>query len=390
MLFRSSAFEINDDRERNESGVFRSNDYYTEQMERGTVLNANNKFIQAFAGARATSANLLTANLPTTNTQPQQSPDRAENFSLAGAIWDPHGYWGNKGFYWTFDTPFYTSGGNCQPSLFPTTDGKNSIGKYNGQSCAGEFYGMTYGFETDLFTESYGENVSYWPMDVERIDCNPAAYNTASHGAATRACRQVVGSGWNSWKLGQMRGSSLRQGGKYIMRFPNPPAGKSINGDQPKFLAGVKQGTMVNAEGQTVPASIPKILSMYFTNVTKASDSFVLGMSFDGSKTPVGVIARGGGKGYQWLLPPNIVPGNVSSPDQARILVKVNSLAEVEADTTGTKMYQDTAANLVWVKIMGGQQTSPWYRIINFTGPFGQDLYNTLGIYIKDATIPNN
>ena len=63
---------------------------------------------------------------------------------------------------------------------------------------------------------------------------------------------------------------------------------------------------------------------------------------------------------------------------------------DVEADTTGTKMYQDTAANLVWVKVMGGQQTSPWYRIINFTAPFGQDLYNTLGIYIKDATIPNN
>ena len=386
----ASAFEINDDRERSESGVFRSGDYYTEQMERGTVLNANNKFIQAFAGARAISANLLTANLPAGSTQLQQNPGRAENFSLAGAIWDPHGYWGNKGFYWTFDTPFYTSGGGCQPSLFPTTDGKNSNGKYNGQSCAGEFYGMTYGFETDLFNESYGENVSYWPMDVERVDCNPAAYNTASLGSAARACRQVVGSGWNSWKLGQMRGSSLRQGGKYIMRFPNPPAGKSINGDQPKFLAGIKQGTMVNAEGQTVPASIPKVLSMYFTNVTKTSDSFVLGMSFDGSKTPVGVIARGGGKGYQWLLPPNIVPGNVSSPDQARILVKVNSLAEVEADTTGTKMYQDTAANLVWVKVMGGQRTSPWYRIINFTAPFGQDLYNTLGIYIKDATIPNN
>ena len=381
----ASQRDIINDRERNESGVFKSNDYYTEQMERGTVLNSNNKFIKAFAGARFTPANLLTY-----NQEYADRPNSMENFSLAGAIWDPHGYWGNKGFYWTYDTPFYTSGGGCQPSLFPTPDGKNSGGKYNGQSCPGEFFGMNYQEDMDFLNEPTGENVSYWPMDVERVDCNPSAYNTASMGTAARACRQVVGSGWNSWKLGQMRGASVRQGGKYIMRFPNP-VDRVFNGTGPKMLANITQGTMRNAEGQTVAASIPKVVSLNFSNVVSAAHSFVLGVSFDGTKTPTGVIGRtGNAKRFQWMLPPNPDPGNVLNDNQARKLVLVSTLAEVEADTTGTKMYQDKAANLVWVKVMGGVRQDPWYRIVNYTAPYGQELYNRLGLYIKDDTIRNN
>ncbi len=376
--------EIINDLERNESGVFKSDDYYTEQMERGTVLNGNNKLIKAFAGARSMPANLLTY-----NQRQETRPDMVENFSLAGAIWDPHGYWGNKGFYWTYDTPFYTSGGGCQPSLFPTTSGKNTLGRYNGQSCSGEFYGMNFQGDTDFMNESSGENSSYWPMDVERVDCNSAAYSSASWGTQARACRQVVGSGWNSWELGQMRGASLRSGGKYILRFPNP-TGPVINGTGPKYLSGIKQGTMVNAEGQSVGVSIPKVVSVNFTNVTKASDSFVFAVSFDGSKTPAGVIGRtGNAKRYQWLLGPNPNPDYQPSSDQARKLVLVNTLAEVEADTTGAKMWQDRSNNLVWVKVVGGLRVDPWYRIINFTAPFGADLYNVMGLYIKDETIPN-
>lgn len=373
------------DVERTESGVFKSDDYYTQQLERGTILNANNRFVHAFAGARSMPPNLMAkASQPGANAGPG-----AENFSLAGAIWDPHGYWGNKGFYWTFDTPFYTSGGGCEPSLFPTSNGKNSAGKYNGQSCSGEFYGVRFSDQTDFMTGN-NSNASLWPMDVERLDCNPALYNSASWGTAARACRQVVGSGWESWKLGNMRGASLRQGGKFVLRFPNPADVQSSNGGgRPVFHPGITQGTMVNAEGQTVPISIPKVVDVIFTNLSRETDSIVFAVSFDGSKTPVGVYGLGSGKRHQWRLPPNPVPGNVINTDQSRVLVMANSLAEVEADTTGTKMWQDRANNLVYVKLKGGLRLNDWYRIVNFTAPFGQDLYNDTGLYIKDASIPN-
>jgi hypothetical protein len=373
------------DIERTESGVFKSDDYYTEQMERGTVLNANNKFVQAFAGARSMPANLLTINRSSVD-----RPDLTVNYTLAGAIWDPHGYWGNKGFYWTYDTPFYVSGGGCEPSLFPTASGKNSAGKYNGQSCSGEFYGMRYSDNTDFMVGN--NNVSNWPMDVERVDCNPALYNSASWGTAARACRQVVGSGWESWKLGNMRGASLRQGGKFILRFPNPGPAPSPNNynSMPVFVPGVAQGTMVNAEGQTVATTLPKVVDVIFTNLARETDSIVFAVSFDGSKTPVGVYGLpGSGKRHQWRLPPNPNPGSVLNLDQSRLLVMVNSLAEVEADTTGTKMWQDRPNNLVYVKLKGGLRLNTWYRIVNYTAPFGQDLYSEMGLYIKANDIPN-
>jgi G8 domain/Right handed beta helix region len=372
------------DIERTESGVFKSDDYYTEQMERGTILNSNNKFVQAFAGARSMPANLLTINRSSVD-----RPDLTVNYTLAGAIWDPHGYWGNKGFYWTYNTPFYVSGGGCEPSLFPTANGKNSAGKYNGQSCSGQFYGMRYSDNTDFMVGN--NNVSNWPMDVERVDCNPALYNGASWGTAARACRQVIGSGWESWKLGNMRGASLRQGGKFILRFPNPADVNNANsGGRPVFSPGITQGTMVNAEGQTVATTIPKVVDVIFTNLTRETDSIVFAVSFDGTKTPVGVYGLpGSGKRHQWRLPPNPDPGNVLNLDQSRVLVMANSLAEVEADTTGTKMWQDRPNNLVYVKLMGGLRLNPWYRIVNQTAPFGQDLYNEMGLYIKDSAIPN-
>jgi len=372
------------DVERTESGVFKSDDYYIGPLERGTILNANNKFVQAFAGARSMPANLFTVNRSLVD-----RPDLTVNYTLSGAIWDPHGYWGSKGFYWTYDTPFYTSGGGCTPSLFPTGNGKNSAGKHNGQSCSGEFYGVRYDSDTDFMAA--GNNSSYWPMDVERVDCNAALYNSASWGTAARACRQVVGSGWDSWKLGNMRGASLRQGGKYVMRFPNPAVQTSTNdGTTPIFVSGIAQGSMVNAEGQTVSASIPKVVSVIFTNLSRPTDSIVFAVSFDGTKTPVGVYGLpGAGKRHQWRLPPNPNPGLVANTDQSRVLVPAANLAEVEADTTGTKMWQDRANNLVYVKLMGGLRTNAWYRIVNFTAPFGQDLYNEMGLYIKDSTIPN-
>jgi hypothetical protein len=377
------------DPERTSSGVFKSDDYYINMLQRETVLNANNKLINAFAGARHYPANLYSRG-------PLQ-PGLVENFTLAGALWDPHGYWGNKGFYWVYDVPFLTAGGACQPSLFPTPSGKNSAGKYNGQSCAGEYFGVTHSNRTDFLAPVNSANQSnslIWPVDIERLDCNPSSYTSTSIGQASRACRWVVGSGYDSWKLGNFRGASLRNGGRYKVMFPTPEDRPGTgNYGRPVFLPGTTIGTMRNAEGQTVPISIPKTLGLQFTNVSRSSDSFVMAVSFDGSKTPTAVIARNADAyNYHWLLGPNPMPGNIVPSDlqYARVLSMTNSLAEVENDDAGTKMWQDRANNLVWFKVVGNLPVKQeWRRIENFTAPAGQDLYQPLSIYMRDNTILN-
>ena len=380
-------YQEDTDPERTSSGVFKSDDYYISQMERGTMLNANNKLVDAFAGSRHYSANLYTRG--------PVRPDLAENFSLAGAIWDPHGYWGNKGFYWTYDVPFLTAGGGCTPSLFPTGNGKNSEGKYNGQSCAGEFYGFTHQEETDFLKPD--SNASYWPVDVERLDCNPASFTSASIGKSTRACRWIVGSGYDSWKLGNFRGASLRNGGEYKVMYPTPedrPGSGSYG--RPNFnapaVANRKTGTMVNAEGQTVAISIPKVVNMQFTNVSRAADSFVMAVSYDGTKNPVAVLARtGNANRYRWLLPPN--KQNYYGAEElarTRVLTMAANLNEVKADPNGTKMWQDKANNLVWFKVVGSLPlNNGWYRIENYTAPFGQDMYQEMSLYMRDKDVPN-
>jgi hypothetical protein len=147
---------------------------------------------------------------------------------------------------------------------------------------------------------------------------------------------------------------------------------------------------MVNAEGQTVATSIPKVVSLMFSNLSRPTDSFVIGVSFDGAKTPVGVVGAtpDSAKRWRWALPPNANLG-LFDANKARVLVAASSLAEVEADTTGTKMWQDRANNLVYVKMKGGFPSDPWYRIVNYTAPFGQDLYKRVGLYIKANDIPN-
>lgn len=384
-VFVNVGYQEDTDPERTSSGVFKTDDYYITMMERGTLLNTNNRLINAFAGSRHYPANLYST--------PPATLSFTENFALSGAIWDPYGYWGNKGSYWTYDVPFLTSGGGCTPSLFPTGNGKNSAGKYNGQSCTGEFYGFGYGFRTDFLTA--GINVKMWPIDVERLDCNPADFNATSIGRSSRACRWVVESGWDSWKLGNMRGATMRQGGKYKVMFPDPPNRAGYNqanyGNQPPvFTSGITKGSMVNAEGATVPTSIPKTVSLNFSNLARATDAFVVAISFDGNITPAAVFGRtDDAYRYRWLLPPNINVAAYSSDSlaKARVLTMASNLAEVEADPNGAKMWQDKPNNLLWVKITGNFPLSSWYRIQNYTVPLAQDLYQNVSLYVRDSTV---
>ncbi|MCI0572000.1 MAG: G8 domain-containing protein, partial [Myxococcaceae bacterium] len=80
------------------SGVFRTDDYYIRAVDKGPVRNPGNLLVRSHPGFRAPVV-------------------RQENWTLAGALWDAHGYFGPAGRYWVYDEPFLTHGAACTPVL---------------------------------------------------------------------------------------------------------------------------------------------------------------------------------------------------------------------------------------------------------------------------------
>ncbi|MGL4573798.1 MAG: hypothetical protein ACRCV9_03310, partial [Burkholderiaceae bacterium] len=153
-----------------------------------------------------------------------------ENWTLAGALWDPHGYWGAAGNYWTYDTPFLTSGANCT-AVAPAGS--------NGMSCATEYYGVG-----DFYTDNSQRYSPYMPIRATRYDAGGNVIGTWS-----------VGDGTLAPKLGNMRHFSAMKGGRYLLEFP----------------------------GYATPANF---LQIGITNAYRADDEFVLGVPFSGAANP--------------------------------------------------------------------------------------------------------
>jgi len=220
------------------SGAFATGDYYTEALEKATVLNVGNRLIQSSPGYRVLPPHL----------RPVQDPQ--QHWTLAGALWDPHGYWGTAGNFWVFDLPFLTAGGGCLP-VAPAGQ--------NGASCSGQYYGVR------LVPNNGPEFFLSWPMatvpfDVQRHDCS----GTGAVGRPGEQCRWVIGDGLQSHQLGHMRHFTARNGGRYSIRFPS-------TAQRPLALPTEVRGTISNA--------------------FRDSDEFMLGIEFDGSRTATGVIS---------------------------------------------------------------------------------------------------
>ncbi|MGL4611806.1 MAG: hypothetical protein ACRCYY_19365 [Trueperaceae bacterium] len=82
------------------SGTFKTDDYYTNAVDKGLVRNPDNRLVNSHSGYR----------VPPPNMRPSKPND---NWTLAGALWDPHGYWGAENNFWVYDVPFLTSGATC-------------------------------------------------------------------------------------------------------------------------------------------------------------------------------------------------------------------------------------------------------------------------------------
>ena len=161
------------------SGAFKTDDYYITAVDRGLVRNANNQLINAHPGFR--------------------SPVRhAENWTLAGALWDPHGYWGPAGNYWVYDDPFLTAGVACQ-AVPPAGQ--------NGMSCASEYYGVG-GFVVDG-SERYMPEM---PIQVSRLDAQGNTLGSWS-----------VGDGRARQAFSNMRHFAALPGQRYMLDFPGDP-----------------------------------------------------------------------------------------------------------------------------------------------------------------------
>ena len=270
------------------AGWFRTADYYMTGVDKGQVRNPNNVMINSSAGRRISRQNNL-----------------GEGTMLSGALWDPHGMWGPKNNYWVYQQPFYTVGQTCvmvQPA------------NKNGMSCPGTYYGIG-DIRPGINPQAENEYKPVSPLEMTRLDSSGAVID-----------KVLIGDGTTAPLLGWMRHFAMREGGRFVLRFPTP-SGQDI------FDAlGNRLG------GGVIPNSyiLPKRFTASLSNLIKPSDSTLLGVAFDNNQA-ISRVALGG--------------------DQ-RVLQAVNSLSAVE-NGDGTKYYRDTAAQVVWIKLSGGFAADP-------------------------------
>jgi G8 domain/Glucodextranase, domain B len=283
------------------SGAFRTNDYYTLGVDKGAVRNGNNRLIASNPGFRTLPPNM------------DGQPLSGRHWTYAGALWDPHGYWGPKNNFWAYDVPFLTAGASCQP-VAPA--GRNGV------SCAGEYYGVG-AFQTDFDMSRYA---FMGAIDVQRLNDNGGEIGRWSVAEGTASM------------LGNMRHFAARPGGRYVLRFPGKPN--------------------------------PRWFAMTVNNASRSSDSMVMAVAFDGSVTAGGHSVVG----QQWSRE---APWDTSTQ---QTLTAAQSLAEVIA-SPGTKIWQDRANNLVWLKIQGG--TFPYPNLDNLAPDSDEAIYKPVSVVLR-------
>lgn len=293
------------------SGAFGTDDYYLIPVEKGFWRNPGNKLINSDPGYHALPPHM----------QPTYTPATNNNWTLSGAIWDPHGYWNTAGRWLVLDSPFLRDG-SCS-----TLMAKNPTNLANGLTCAGPYYGVA---GIWLNRGLAGETDPYSPqetIDVARLDSSDNAIG-----------RWRVEQGHTSNFLGNMRHFAALRNGTYVIRFPEFPYASSTK-------------------------TPPRWVNLSFSNVIEAADSFLLGVHFDGNTAPSRVVFS-------------------TNPDYAdaantRTLAAASNRNEVANGTF--RYWQDRANNLVWVRVtpMG---LNLW---ANVTPGSDDDLYRTFALRIE-------
>ncbi len=263
------------------SGAFATNDYYTQPVDRGLVRNTNNRLINTHPGRRVISPNLNTP---------------VGNAALAGALWDPQGYWGPAGNYWVYNIPFLTAGRACTPVSGPVN---------NGMSCAGPYYGVS-GFRIDG-----GDPFKpLMPLTITRLDDSqqPIDQWIVEDGSTMRHTQGIM-----PW----MRHFAAVPGGRYRVEFRDA----------------------------TVTVAPPsRELKLTLTNMHTTADQVILSLPFSGNDPVFAYLTTR--EHYEYASP--------GAPER-RDLVSVSSLAAML--TTANSFWHDATNQQVWVHLRGGV---PW------------------------------
>ncbi|HSC86650.1 MAG TPA: G8 domain-containing protein [Polyangiaceae bacterium] len=292
------------------SGAFGSWDYYHTGVDKGLINNPNNRMINAHPGFRSESPNRLAVG------------EGRGNYSLAGALWDPHGYWGAKGDYWVYDDPFLTFGTTCSAVLAPHG---------NDRTCKGPYYGIQ-----DLLLDGedpYNSPGRNRPVSIERTD-NDAVW--------------FVDDGDCTPMLGGFRSFSAVRGGSYGISFP----AAQTPGDGQDGTPG-SELSCDTMSGATPPGTW---VDFSVTNLIEPEDWFIVGVPFDGGATPT-VLVTGrnidetkNSASYKAYQDGNANWKDEFLGDQWHPVEPAANLDAVEA-SAGDKFWHDTANDIVWIKM---------------------------------------
>jgi hypothetical protein len=254
------------------------------------------------------------------------------SWTLAGAIYDKTGIFGNQGKYWVYNDPFFTYSAT---SLTDATTGVPS----NGKLTTDRYYGIgTFRHSSDLGQVGTGFMSA---ITFTRQDTNG---NTVG----TWAIPDGVSPWLNNKPLSIMRYTSFHKGGRYVISCPSTPA------DIPS--------------GQIAVDALPP--GNYFELVTQymndPDDIFLVAVPFANANTPVvyqGAIgaARDGTGRYL-----------AGTSAHGRYLTSTGLFSNVVNDTTGSLFWQDTTNNLVWMQI----KPSVVIASANASNAWGSDQFN--------------
>ena len=256
-------------------GMLETKDYYTTGVDMGNVRIKNNILINAHPGYRVQKPNKVGA-----------------HWTLAGALWDPHGYWGAAGNYWVYDLPFLTQGTSCT-DVAP-------VGQ-NAKSCVGPYYGLG-----DFHGNGIADYTFPKTLDVRRLN------NSNQEVDRWLVKDGRTGDGF----FAPMRHSALVKGGRFMF-YLSDQTGGTPGADETRF----------NTDR----------IFFQLSNLTRADDAVTLGIPFAGNQTARAYLN-------------SAAQPDAGSSNQIKHLTRVNSLEEVLAGN-GDRMWQDTANSLVWIHV---------------------------------------
>ena len=299
------------------SGTFGTDDYYIRPVEKGFWRNAGNRLVNSDPGYRALPPHL----------QVNYTPESGNQWTLAGALWDPHGLWGAAGRYWVLDSPFLRDA-SCGPLVSQVP-----LGIANGLLCAGPYYGVQEFWLNRSLPEATDRYVFHEALSVTRVDSTGLVLGT-----------WTIEPGHRSNLFGHMRHFAALRGDGYIVRFPQFPNGASVKAP-------------------------PRWVQFQVEGLLGADDSVLIGMHFDGAVVPSRVLASTNPD-----YPVFDLPGANS-----RMLLPAASKAAVEAGSGGL-YWQDSANHLVWIKATALGLAAPWASVLAGSD---DDLYRAYSIRIE-------